>query len=821
MTEEQTVSEGQAAAEEPGTSRESRVRVFTLRAICIGAVIPLLIGLMGGDHAQLLRSQLPVTFILVALLLGLVINPLLGRRRLSRPEMVVVATMTLSIGGIMMGLHVILSSVVGVPDSFARYVRFSELQEPVSEERREQVQHRLLEDARLMLAKKDRNGDGALTAADMSDAERFDRLDENGDGAVQAEEWLAAELRRYPELDPEDRLAVAPPYYATVYEPGRVDAADPEFRHVVEGYKDGLSDGEFDLRVAHRMWVTWRDGDGQRHRAEALAGEARRQALRERRAFLDLDDPDFGNLLLGLRPGNEVTMPDGETVEILAIDPPETPWYAWLGPLLLWAPMLAAFLLMMIGVAGLVRRQWIHYERLTFPLGEIMHQLIGRGEHGASRFAPLFRNKAFWAGFAFAAIAGIWKGLYAYDLITVDFKTQIDFQSLLEGPPWDRLPHHYIMRSFRISLPLIAIAYFMPRDMSFSLWSIYLGANVICMLLAVAGLAQVNARDLSQMSAGGFITMAALIVYIGRHWYWRCLKAAFGFGGPEMRTASAYVWVLFGGVGLACAVLMGMDVPLHWALLMCLCLLGSILVFARLVAEAGYPFPSFPSNVQAQYIFFTLTGFSLPVVSLVPLAIVGVVAQRAIDPAIINAAYLGDREQVPKHRQFGLIAITGIVVAVLGAVSMLIYSYNYGNFNTRQIWNVTWHGVDVVSRGFKVASNPNSSTNQDTAAIGDYAIGAVIVLVLGIARFRFARWPLHPLAFLVVTSWMGMTMYFSFFLGWLTKGLVLRYGGTGIYQKLKAPMLGILAGAGLVVAGFAVLALIGEHYNMDWPYVGL
>jgi hypothetical protein len=78
------------------------------------------------------------------------------------------------------------------------------------------------------------------------------------------------------------------------------------------------------------------------------------------------------------------------------------------------------------------------------------------------------------------------------------------------------------------------------------------------------------------------------------------------------------------------------------------------------------------------------------------------------------------------------------------------------------------------------------------------------VLAFAALRLRWAKWPLHPVLFLVWSTWAGRDMSASFLGGWMLKLLVTRYAGAGWYQRLKPLMFGLIAGellGGLVPMG--------------------
>jgi hypothetical protein len=89
------------------------------------------------------------------------------------------------------------------------------------------------------------------------------------------------------------------------------------------------------------------------------------------------------------------------------------------------------------------------------------------------------------------------------------------------------------------------------------------------------------------------------------------------------------------------------------------------------------------------------------------------------------------------------------------------------------------------------------------------AFAGVIFFVA--ARLRFARWPLHPVMFLVWPGYAGYMMAWSFLGGCFLKTVVTRYGGADAYQRLKPFMFGLIAGD--VLAGILVI-IMGLIYNL-------
>jgi len=89
---------------------------------------------------------------------------------------------------------------------------------------------------------------------------------------------------------------------------------------------------------------------------------------------------------------------------------------------------------------------------------------------------------------------------------------------------------------------------------------------------------------------------------------------------------------------------------------------------------------------------------------------------------------------------------------------------------------------------------------------------ALLVIGLSMLRFRFSRFPLHPVLFLVIGTYPCCMMWFSFLIGWFAKTLIIKCGGGTVYQRLKPMFVGIIAGEII----FSALIII-----IDMAYYGL
>jgi hypothetical protein len=85
---------------------------------------------------------------------------------------------------------------------------------------------------------------------------------------------------------------------------------------------------------------------------------------------------------------------------------------------------------------------------------------------------------------------------------------------------------------------------------------------------------------------------------------------------------------------------------------------------------------------------------------------------------------------------------------------------------------------------------------------------------VGVARLRWSGFILHPIGLLVCTSYPTSRLTFSFFLGWLAKLLVLRYGGQQLYRRLYPVVIGCILGEALVVIACMVVGLARAYLGL-------
>ncbi len=590
---------------------------------------------------------------------------------------------------------------------------------------------------------------------------------------------------------------------------GAIQTADPEYRLVVDGFFNGLGHGP--AVVGHRARVRWRDHDGE-HRAITVGGEVAHE-LRAVPGYLDLGSP-LGRALSGCHAGDVVQGPEGE-ISVLTVEPPGIPWHAWLAPAARWLPLFAGGLLCCLAIASLVHPQWVERERLPFPIAQVTLAFLEAPPIGR-RFAALYHQPMFWVALAVPVVVFTSQGLMTWDLLPLAIPTEFNFRAPFAGDPWSKVWDYDHLFNVHIYFSVIALSFFLTLDVSFSLWFFFVLTNLAVMVLHTWGVPVAYDQPM-QAGTGGYAVECLLILWVGRVYYARLLRAAlFGGAQGELRALVPWVWLLLLGAGAMGAWLVAAGAQPGHATLLVLLFLGFILVLARLVAEAGVPYIGLPNPMTLNQTIFSLVGFQAPLSALAPLAYVGstlLADQRELLlPYAMHSEYLAARIGMPRRhwRLSMVLVITLVLGGGIACATMIAQAYRGSGYAD---WYWTFNFIDFGLAPL-AAGWQSSGTNVDPGASWlCYGVGAALVALLGAGRLLVPGWPFHPLGYIASMPYPTRMIWFSFFLGWLAKFLIMRYGGPALYLRLKPVALGLIAGEALVAGAFllvqAVLHLAG------------
>jgi hypothetical protein len=482
------------------------------------------------------------------------------------------------------------------------------------------------------------------------------------------------------------------------------------------------------------------------------------------------------------------------------------PWPVWWTPLAVWCSFTVALAVCSGSLMLLLQRQWISHERLTFPLAQIPLEMVvgSQVEQGPPR-ARLTSASLFWVGlvvsFVLTALHTLARYAPAIPAVPLGPVTIMAWHPV--GPlagldeinllffPW-----------------LIAIAYLIPRDLSFSCWFFWF----VRLGLHVAAIASGAAPQrpafhwVSEFPAplfqgtGAVLAISALAIWSARRHLGRAARIALSrqSGRADADEPLPYRWTLiafllsFGWMVCIC-VLAGSRLVVGIALI------AAILVYyttwVRLRAETGLGFFPYPLFLHQSIVVPLGTAAFTPremiMIHAPHWAYHGGGDSFEIVPGnALESMKIGDAAGLKMRPVILAMAAGFVVIVVLGAYLTLTGMYRYGFLNTGP--RTIEHELNVYSWSLHDHFlNPAGSDVPGTIAMG---AGALVTFLLGAMRLRFWWWPFHPIGYLAAHTWV-MYMYWSpFMIGWIAKTLVVRYGGLRLYRATVPLAIGFIAG---------------------------
>lgn len=492
------------------------------------------------------------------------------------------------------------------------------------------------------------------------------------------------------------------------------------------------------------------------------------------------------------------------------------PWPLWIGPICAWAILIFGIYIMLGCLAVILRAQWADYEALTFPLLRLPLEMTEstegiRNEGGGMKMgnSSFWRNPTMWVGFGIAVwIQGL-NGLNYYFPDVPQFPLMLNSGQYFSEAPWNQMGPFV----FRV-LPLaVGVSYLLSSEVALSFWFFYLLHKFAYIAAYQVGLPPGALPEptwtrgfakafISYQQIGAMWMYAALVLWIGRVHLLHVVKRGLRREAArevEKDEPLSYP-VAFWGFVFSSLVLIGWTTlaGVRWELAsyMWLSYFVIALCLTRVVVEGG--------------MLYVNHGWSplLPLAHLVGAgpdkwfniesAVPGALVQNSlmIDlkgfllPSFLQGFKLARDRQIPLRPLFFLIFACIAVAFVMGVHTILNIAYSEGALKMNSFWANT--GTQEPARSVKeIAGGVQDSflTNWLWTFIG----GAV-TWGLVFARMRFAWFPLHPLGYIMWSPYVMYAFWFSIFLGWLFKIMIMRFGGPETYRRLMPAFLGLILG---------------------------
>ncbi|MBM3238637.1 hypothetical protein FJZ31_20265 [Candidatus Poribacteria bacterium] len=466
----------------------------------------------------------------------------------------------------------------------------------------------------------------------------------------------------------------------------------------------------------------------------------------------------------------------------------------WLRPIFGWMLLLSALLWVMICINIIIRKQWIESERLSYPIIQLPVEM--------TKGSAIFKTKMLWIGFAIAGGIDLINGLhYLFPVLPYIPVRDYEIGGYFTSKPWNAIGWTpMFVLSFAVGL-----GYLIPLEMSFSLWFFYLfwkGERILGNMLGLRSLPDFPYDGPQAM--GAYFGLIMLSLWVGkRHLLFvlKCLIRSHPAERDEPLRYRTAVLGLIGGVIVLTVLSLrgGMSLWVVFVYFLIYYLLS--MSITRIRAEVGPPthemFVITPQDFFMQAIGARrLSPGSLTIIAMYWTFNRGYRAHPM--PHTLEAFKLAEQAQMNSRRVTLALALA-VVVGVLSSFwAYLEMSYRLGG------------RPDLGEGGYSyLRSWLYYPSTTDYSAMSFMGIGFIFTFLVWMLRMRFPLWPLHPAGYAIASStWTFGWLWFSVFIAWTVKTIILKHGGIGMYRRTMPLFLGLILGDYLVGGGWAIVRLL-------------
>lgn len=478
------------------------------------------------------------------------------------------------------------------------------------------------------------------------------------------------------------------------------------------------------------------------------------------------------------------------------------PWGAWIEPILYWCVFIIAIYWVSACAMVILRKQWVEREKLLYPLVQVPLEMI-RDDGWRSLFKPFFKNPAMWIGFAVPFLLGSYNALHNYFPVIPAMATYSDQGIMTTEFVLFRNTTSFIVM---FNLGLVGFAYLLSRDIAMGLWMFFLLSNIERGAFNILGVqsteslsrfANATGPYLAHQAMGAMIVLVLSGLWMGRGQLKDVFRKAFGKNeavddSREVLSYRTAVWGMIIGLAVICVWLWRSGLPLWIVPIFLFAVFVIFVTLTRAVVEGGVAVIRTPLT-PADFVISGLGTSALGVSGVTALGLTWVWAANIrifFMPCFANALKIAEEIGRNKRPLIWAVALT-VIVALAGSIwSVMTLSYAYGGVNLHGFWFI---GVPQNAGTYmaRILSNPTPVSISGWIFTG---VGALIMGVLAYVRARFLWWPLHPLGFAISTFDIMNYVWFSVFVAWIIKSVVLKYGGPGLYRSTRPFFLGLIMG---------------------------
>jgi len=487
------------------------------------------------------------------------------------------------------------------------------------------------------------------------------------------------------------------------------------------------------------------------------------------------------------------------------------PYSKWFLPLSFWFLFYIILSFFFICIAVILRKQWVEKEKLIFPIALLPVEITKYREN--EKIPSLLKNQFFWIGFSIPF-------LYSMIVILRSFFPSIPNIILWKSIPVFRRTTNIL---FVLSWPIFGFSYFVNLNVLFSLWFLHLLSKIQTGYLNITGYSLPGHTECfdgssavtTYQGAGAVIIFFIFLIWQARrHLKDIFRKAVYNLKEIDDSEEILSYRICFFGFLISFILLIFffflMGMPFFVSIVFLFYTLATFVALNRLICQAGLGF------ARSQCPPESFTAYILPpdLVGSSGYAGIGIQYPWAGDirttilTSTQNSLKIKENTDICPRYIFLSILLSIIISYFVSAYSHLTNGFKIGALN-KHPWFFQF--FPQVTGNFILDKIKNPLTKEIIYSRYLFTgIGAGIMAFLIFMTTKFLWWPIHYIGYPFCDSLPIERGWFSIFLAYIIKLLVLKYGGIHIYRKFQPFFYGIIVGA-VAGCGAGMIIAVATH----------
>jgi hypothetical protein len=473
----------------------------------------------------------------------------------------------------------------------------------------------------------------------------------------------------------------------------------------------------------------------------------------------------------------------------------------------------------MLFLINILSRQWIHNERMNFPLLKVPEMISKAVSEGKT--ASFFLNRFLLTGLSIPVFLHFINGLNLYYPTIPSIPTVF-----LAGPYFSESGLLTGFQKLKIYLypSFIGFAFLTSRQISFSFWFFFLSGGLLYGVLNLLGYSipvselgvtfgPTLARPEEMQMIGAYGIFFLFLVWLARLHLLDVCKQSFFLSKPTPGRSEWFdVRISFWGAALGFALIIWWYIRLGMAPITAILIVGAffmiMLVATRIICQGGlayFTLTAAPTDGMIALFGAKLFAGAGGLLAGMSQKVLFVDLRESLLPSLLHARHL-QQNRNPALLLFSGLAITIVASMTVSILAMMTLCYRYGIRELQLDWasQTTTAVYENIYR--LIAMNTATGTWIYIFALA----GALVMLVLVTCYHRFYWWPIHPIGYLTAYSSAMRILWVSFFIGWACNALCMRYGGILLFKKLQYFFIGLIIGDFLMGGGWALVGLFTD-----------